>query len=123
MIKNPLREGSGRSRIGPFFFLLLIAAGIYLVFELMPFWVQYFTMKDYLFELAQSAELATDDNLRGAVKAKAVALAIPVREEDIEIARFASEISLSVRWTIRYTFFNVYTHAFRFAPTATAYYR
>jgi hypothetical protein len=110
---------SGRLRIGLLLFLALIGACIYLGFQLAPYWIHAYEMKDFLAERARTAELASDENIRAAIIEKADQSGITLTNRDIEIDRSPTAMSISVTWQFDYNFFGLYTHTFTFSPQAT----
>jgi hypothetical protein len=112
-------HSSGRLRIGLLLFLTLIGACIYLGFQLAPFWINAYGMKDFLAERARTSELASDENIRAAIIKKADELDITLTDHDIEIDRSPTEISISINWQLDYNFFGLYTHTFTFSPQVT----
>ncbi|HEY5594494.1 MAG TPA: hypothetical protein VIL61_04970 [Nitrospiria bacterium] len=110
---------SGRLRIGLLLFLTLIGACIYLGFQLAPYWIHAYEMKDFLAERARTAELSSDENIRAAIIAKADQLGIALTDPDIEIDRSPTEMSIAITWQLDYNFFGLYTHTFTFAPQVT----
>jgi hypothetical protein len=112
-------HSSGRLRIGLLLFLTLIGACIYLGFQLAPFWIHAYGMKDFLTERARTSELASDENIRAAIIKKADELDTTLTDHDIEIDRSPTEISISINWQLDYNFFGLYTHTFTFSPQVT----
>ena len=112
-------HSSGRLRIGLLLFLTLIGACIYLGFQLAPYWIHAYEMKDFLAERVGTAELASDENIRTAIIAKADQLDIALTDRDIEIDRSPTAISISITWQLDYNFFGLYTHTFTFSPQVT----
>lgn len=112
-------HSSGRLRIGLLLFLTLIGACIYLGFQLAPFWINAYEMKDFLAERARTSELASDETIRAAIIKKADELDITLTDHDIEIDRSPTKISISITWQLDYNFFGLYTHTFTFSPQAT----
>lgn len=110
---------SGRLRIGLFLFLTFIGACIYLGFQLAPYWIHAYEMKDFLAERARTAELSSDENIRAAIIAKADQLGITLTDLDIEIDRSPTEMSIAITWQLDYNFFGLYTHTFTFSPQVT----
>jgi hypothetical protein len=112
-------NAKGRLRIGLLLFLTLFGACIYLGFQLAPYWIYAYEMKDFLEERARISELASDKNVQAAIIEKADQLGITLTERDIEIDRSPTAMSISITWQFDYNFFGLYTHTFRFSPHAT----
>jgi len=113
------RHSPGKLHIGLFLFLALLAGGIYQVFQLVPYWMNAYEMKDFLVETAHTSELASDDAIRRSIIAKAKEFDIDLTDRDIEIHRTASGISISTAWEVDYNFFGIYAHTFTFTPEVT----
>lgn len=112
-------DSSGRLRIGLLLFLALLSACIYLGFELAPYWIHAYAMKDFIAERARTAELSSDETIRAAIIAKADQLGIALTDHDIEIDRSPTAVSISITWQLDYNFFGLYNHTFTFSPYVT----
>lgn len=118
-MKEYTSDSSGRLRIGLLLFLTLIGACIYLGFQLAPYWINAYEMKDFLAERARTSELASDETIRAAIVEKADQLGIALTDHDVEIDRSPTTVSISITWQFDYNFFGLYTHTFTFSPEAT----
>ncbi|MBI3609948.1 MAG: hypothetical protein HY204_04490 [Nitrospirae bacterium] len=116
-------HSSGRLRIGSVLFLAFIGTGIYLGFQLAPYWINNFELQELMTEKARGGQVTTDAEMRKTLTKKAEELGITLADEDIEIERNPTQISISTRWQFDYNFFGLYTHTFVFSPQITAQYQ
>ena len=110
------RHSPGKLHIGLFLFLALLAGGVYQGFQLAPYWMNAYEMKDFMVETAHTGQLASDDAIRRSIIAKANELGIELTDRDIEIHRSTTELSISTAWEVDYNFFGLYPHTFTFSP-------
>ncbi|MBI3595763.1 MAG: hypothetical protein HY203_01255 [Nitrospirae bacterium] len=110
------RHSPGKLRIGLLLFLTLLAGGVYLGFQLFPYWMDAYDMKNFLAEKARTGQLATDEVIRRSIIAKAHELGIELTDRDIEIHRSSMDMSISTAWDLDYNFFGLYAHTFTFTP-------
>jgi hypothetical protein len=110
------RHPPGKLRIGLLLFLALLVGGVYLGFQLLPYWMNAYDMKNFLDEKARTGQLATDDEIRRSIIAKGHELGVDLSDRDIEIRRSATGMSISTAWDLDYNFFGLYAHTFTFAP-------
>jgi hypothetical protein len=109
----------GRSRIGLLLFLTLIGTCVYIGFQLAPYWINAYEMNDYIGERTRMAEMASDDDIRSGIIAKAAEMGLTLTDQDIQIDRTPPAISISATWQIGYNFFGLYTHTFNFYRQVT----
>jgi len=114
------RHSPGKLRIGLFLFLALLAGGVYQGFQLAPYWMNAYEMKDFMAETAHTGPLATDEAIRRSIITKAKELGIELTDRDIEIDRSPMELSISTAWEVDYNFFGLYDHTFTFSPQVNA---
>lgn len=107
---------SGRLRIGLILFLALVGTCVYLGFQLAPYWINAYELKDFMAVKARTGELASDENIRTAISEKANELGITLMDRNIVILRSPKEMSISTYWTMDYRFFGLYTRTFTFSP-------
>ena len=110
------RHSPGKLRIGLFLFLALIAGGVYQGFQLAPYWMNAYEVKDFMAETAHTGQLATDEAIRRSIILKAKELGIELTARDIEIHRSPTDLTISTAWDVDYNFFGLYTHTFSFTP-------
>ena len=114
------RHSPGKLRIGLFLFLALLAGGVYQGFQLAPYWMNAYEIKDYMAETAHTGQLATDEAIRRSIISKAKELGIELTDRDIEIQRSSTNLSISTAWEVDYNFFGLYVHTFTFSPQVNA---
>jgi hypothetical protein len=114
------RHSPGKLRIGLFLFLAMLAGGVYQGFQLAPYWMNFYEMKDFMAETAHTGQLATDEAIRRSIISKAKELGIELTDRDIEIQRSQTDLSISTAWEVDYNFFGLYIHTFTFSPQVDA---
>jgi len=117
------RHSPGKLHIGLFLFLALLAGGVYQGFQLAPYWMNAYEMKDFMVETAHTGQLASDEAIRRSVIAKAKDLGIELTDRDIEIHRSPTDLSISTGWDLDYNFFGLYAHTFTFTPEVNVKYQ
>lgn len=110
------RNSPGKLRIGLLFFLSLVGVGVYLTFQLLPYWIDAYDLKDFMADKARAGQLTTDDAIRRSIIAKARQLDIELTDQDIVINRSSTELSIATAWELDYNFFGIYNHTFTFNP-------
>ncbi|HUK56937.1 MAG TPA: hypothetical protein VLY20_09800 [Nitrospiria bacterium] len=110
------RHSPGKLRIGLLLFLTVLGVGVYLGFELAPYWINAYEMNDFLAEKAHTGQLTSDEEIRRSIIAKAHELDIELTDQDIEINRSSTDMTISTAWELNYNFFGLYSHTFTFAP-------
>ncbi len=92
--------GGGRTRLGLLVFLLVLAAGLYLANKFIPPYWNYLSLVDPVKEAALVA--ATRQGGEGQARAQLLAAAkaqgVDLAEDDIEITREASGLTVRVSW-------------------------
>jgi hypothetical protein len=109
----------GRLRIGLLLFLTLIGICVYLGFQLAPYWINAYEINDYIGERTRTAEMASDDDIRSGIIAKAAEMGLTLTDQDIQIDRSPPTISISATWQSEYNFFGLYTRTFNFYRQVT----
>ncbi|HET6465183.1 MAG TPA: hypothetical protein VFH55_06200 [Nitrospiria bacterium] len=117
------RHSPGKLHIGLFLFLALLAGGVYQGFQLAPYWMNAYEMKDFMVETAHTGQLASDEAIRRSIIAKAKDLGIELTDRDIEIHRSPTDLSISTGWDLDYNFFGLYAHTFTFTPEVNVKYQ
>jgi len=92
---------------------------MYLGFQLAPYWVSAYEINDYLSERTRTAEMASDEDIRSGIIAKAAETGITLMDQDIQIDRSPPTVSISATWQVDYTFLGLYTRTFTFFRQAT----
>lgn len=111
-----IRHSPGKLQIGLFLFLALLAGGVYQGYQLAPYWMNAYELKDFMTDTAHMGPLATDGAIRGSIISKAKELGIELTDRDIEIQRSLTDLSISTAWEVDYNFFGLYVHTFTFSP-------
>jgi hypothetical protein len=114
------RHSPGKLRIGLFLFLALLAGGVYQGFQLAPYWMNAYEMKDFMAETAHTGQLSTDEAIRRSIISKAKELGIELTDRDIDIQRSPTDLFISTAWEVDYNFFGLYAHTFTFTPQVDA---
>src|SRR5260370_16750712 len=83
-------------------FLLVMAAGIYYGWNMIPPYFRNYQFQDDLDDIARMAtyNIRTDDELKQAVIKKALARDIVLKEDQVTLTRFASGVAISVHYRL-----------------------
>ncbi len=83
-------------------FLLVVAAGIYYGWNMIPPYFRNYQFQDDLDDIARMAtyNIRTDDELKQAVIKKALARDIVLKEDQVTLTRFANGVAISVHYRV-----------------------
>jgi hypothetical protein len=119
--RGPLSWQSGGVTLGTFLFLFLIAGAIYLTLLYLPPWMAYRAMLDQIQEQAGTAAITSDNEIMTRLMATAREWEIPVTEDQIELKRTDTRVSISTQWDVTINLFGgQYQHILHFAPSTEA---
>ncbi len=89
----------GMSRLGLLIFILIMMAGIYSGFQIVPFYVDYWELQGLIAAQANKASEFSDDEIRRNLVEKIQKLEIPFDSPDeIKINRFNGKISINFEY-------------------------
>lgn len=89
----------GMSRLGLLFMLLLLTAGLYSAFQLIPIFYNYQEIEGFMEAQAKVASMRTDAKIRRFLVKKIRELDLPVEsEEALKIARFNGKIIIELEY-------------------------
>lgn len=96
------RQQRGDVRFGPLVMMVLIVAGVYLAYKLLPSQIAAYKFQDFLQEQCKyaSGRLIQVEDLRGVILNRAKEIEVPVKPEDITINWTPSFISITATWTV-----------------------
>jgi hypothetical protein len=98
------RRERGESQFGCLIGLILLGLAIFVAWKMIPAKVKAAELRQTVVDEAKSAGTHNDDRIKSAILAKAREDNLPVAEENIKIVRSASEITVTVTYTIPIVF-------------------
>ncbi len=109
----------GEGRLKAIIYTLILFAGIYAAFKLVPLYVADYELKDKISEQARFAVVNhySDDQIRDILYKVIQDLDIPAKREDIKIQQTNHGLLISVNYTVPVDF-KVYKTEINFAPSS-----
>lgn len=109
----------GEGRLKAIIYTLILFAGIYTAFKLVPLYVADYELKDKISEQARFAVVNhySDDQIRDILYKVIQDLDIPAKREDIKIQQTNHGLLISVNYTVPVDF-KVYKTEINFAPSS-----
>lgn len=116
---GPLSRQSGKITLSTFFLLFLIAGAVYLTLLYLPPWMAYRAMLGQIQEQADTAATTPDNQIMTHLMATVREWDIPITEDQIELKRTDTQVSISMQWDVTINLFGgQYQHVLHFAPSA-----
>ncbi len=106
-------EGKGGCIVG----LILFLAAIFVAYKMIPVKVKAAELRGVVVDEAKSAGTHNDKQIRASILNKANDLHLPLKDEDLMIARAASTIKIDAQYTVPLEFPG-YTYMWKFQHTA-----
>ena len=103
-----IRGQCGAVNAKALFWIIVIAAGVYSGYKLLPHTVSYYMMKTDVREEAKIAHRYTDDTIAARIISKAEGWKVPLQNENIVINRSFTNITIDVSYTVEITFVGGY---------------
>jgi len=99
-IRDTLRRSEdGISRLGVLIFVLIIVAGLFVSYQVFPFYYYYWELEGLMQAQADKASVFSDEEIRRNILEKIKKLEIPIDDpEDLKINRFDGLISIDVAY-------------------------
>lgn len=88
--------------------ILIISSALYSAYKFAPPYLGYLMLKTEVEDEAKIAHMYTDRALERRIFQKASVWSIPIDEQNLEIVRDSSHISISVHYTVDLNFFDRY---------------
>lgn len=89
----------GMSRLGVLLFILLLVAGVFVGFQVLPFYYGYYEIEGLMQEQAKKASVFTDDEIRRNLLERIDKLELPIDSpEDLKINRFNDKITIDLEY-------------------------
>ena len=110
------RHERGGVRFGPLVMIIIIVAGVYVAFKIVPTRMDYYEFKDAVSEQAKhaSGRSIEIDGMRGTLMNRARQLQLPIKEEQIEITWTPDNIIIRVQYAVDANLLGyVYTQQFK----------
>jgi hypothetical protein len=109
---------SGGITIGTFLLLFLVACAVYLTLLYLPPWMAYRAMLDEIRAQAGTAAITSDQEIMTRLMTTAREWEIPVTEDQIELNRVGTRVSISMQWDVTIDLLGgQYQHVLHFAPS------
>lgn len=94
-----LRRDGGQTRLGLLLFLLLLVAGVWAGFKIIPFYYYYNEIQGLMDAQAAKASLFSDEKIRKELLKRIRKLEIPINDpEDLKINRFDGKIVIDLKY-------------------------
>ena len=94
------RGQRGEGQLGCVFGLLLLLAGIFVAYKMIPIKVKAAELRQEVVDEAKSAGSHGDERIRKSILAKAQAVGLPVSEKDVKISRSGNNITVDVDYVV-----------------------
>ena len=109
----------GEGRLKAIIYTLILVAGIYAAFKLVPLYVANYELKDKIGEQARFAVVNryTDEQIRDILYKTIQDLDIPAKREDIKVEQTNHGLMISVNYTVPVDF-KVYKTEINFTPSS-----
>ena len=109
----------GEGRLKAIIYTLILVAGIYAAFKLVPLYVANYELKDKISEQARFAVVNryTDEQIRDILYKTIQDLDIPAKREDIKVQQTNHGLMISVNYTVPVDF-KVYQTEINFTPSS-----
>ncbi|HKE06976.1 MAG TPA: DUF4845 domain-containing protein [Candidatus Acidoferrum sp.] len=109
----------GEGRLKAIIYTLILVAGIYAAFKLVPLYVANYELKDKISEQARFAVVNryTDEQIRDILYKTIQDLDIPAKREDIKVEQTNHGLMISVNYTVPVDF-KVYKAEISFTPSS-----
>ena len=109
----------GEGRLKAIIYTLILVAGIYAAFKLVPLYVANYELKDKISEQARFAVVNryTDEQIRDILYKTIQDLDIPAKREDIKVEQTNHGLMISVNYTVPVDF-KVYKTEISFTPSS-----
>jgi hypothetical protein len=109
----------GEGRLKAIIYTLILVAGIYAAFKLVPLYVANYELKDKISEQARFAVVNryTDEQIRDILYKTIQDLDIPAKREDIKVEQTNHGLMISVNYTVPVDF-RVYKTEINFTPSS-----
>ena len=109
----------GEGRLKAIIYTLILVAGIYAAFKLVPLYVANYELKDKIGEQARFAVVNryTDEQIRDILYKTIQDLDIPAKREDIKVQQTNHGLMISVNYTVPVDF-KVYQTEINFTPSS-----
>ena len=93
------KEQKGGGRLGTLITILVLAAGVWASFQVMPFWLNYSELKNLMEAQAAKASVFSDHQIRKNILGKIKELELPIDDpDDVKINRFDGRIVIETEY-------------------------
>lgn len=118
-VRSSKKAERGEGRMKAIIYTVILVAGIFAAFKLVPLYVANYELKDKISEQARFAVVNryTDDQIRDILFKTIQDLDIPAKREDIKIAQTRTGLTISVSYTVPVDF-KVYKTEINFTPSS-----
>lgn len=119
IVSGSKKAQRGEGRLKAIIYTVILVAGIYAAFKLVPLYVANYQLKDKISEQARFAVVNryTDDQIRDILFKVIQDLDIPAKREDIKIEQTRTGLLISVNYTVPVDF-KVYKTEINFRPSS-----
>ena len=111
------RSERGEGQFGCVVGLLLLLAGIFVAYKMIPIKVKAAELRQEIVDEAKSAGVRSDKQIMAAILKKAADNNLPVTEDNVTISRGANSISVDVQYVVPLEFPG-FTYQWKFHHTA-----
>lgn len=99
MIKKDTNSQCGASNVGILLFILTILAGVFVGFQVMPFYYSYYELQGLMQSQADKGSEFKDEEIKRVLKRALKKLDIPAEIEELKINRFAGRIVIELNYS------------------------
>ncbi|MBI5043932.1 MAG: Hsp20/alpha crystallin family protein [Nitrospirae bacterium] len=116
--KSIITDSNGNSKIIGIFFILSVAAVIYLSYMLLPHYLSYYSFKDFAQEKAKFAQVMKNEDVLNDLYKKAKELDLPLEKEDIIVKKEEGRLHITAEWEVEVEFIGGYKKTLKFTIDA-----
>ena len=118
-VRSSKKAQRGEGRMKAIIYTVILVAGIFAAFKLVPLYVANYELKDKISEQARFAVVNryNDDQIRDILFKTIQDLDIPAKREDIKIEQTRTGLTISVNYTVPVDF-KVYKTEINFTPSS-----
>lgn len=118
---DSLRSQRGALSLGSLIFLLVIGTGIYIGIKMATPWIRFYQVEELFKEQVVRLKVASEEEVRDAIKKKLTELEVPIPDEEISIIREEEKPpAIEATYNVDVDFIGGYKYTYVFKPRGEA---
>lgn len=118
---DSLRSQRGALSLGSLIFLLVIGTGIYIGIKMATPWIRFYQVEELFKEQVVRLKVASEEEVRDAIKKKLTELEVPIPDEEISIIREEGKPpAIEATYNVDVDFIGGYKYTYVFKPRGEA---